>query len=123
MKMLEVGYVTTTSKKGKTAKSVPRVMIGPKQAPVTKLNKPMKPGKPSQPKSKKLVIPSQPNQSPVEISDLLDNLPLNACEELTCRLLTSVTNLLSGPTRSRAMLKIVLFVGEYGSMAYADDAD
>lgn len=52
--------VTTTNKKGKTAKSVPRVMIGPKQIPATKLNKPVKPGKPSQPKSKKLVVSSQP---------------------------------------------------------------
>jgi hypothetical protein len=44
--------VTTTSKKDKTAKSAPRVKVGPKQAPVTKLNKPAKPGKTSQPKSK-----------------------------------------------------------------------
>jgi hypothetical protein len=113
--------VTTTSKKGKIAKSAPRGMGGPKQAPVTKLNKPAKHGKPSQPKSKKLVVPTQTNQSPIEISHLLDNLPFNACMKLTCRLLTSVTTLPSGPTCSQAVLKIfVLFVGEYGSTAYAD---
>jgi hypothetical protein len=110
--------VTTTSKKGKTAKSAPRVTVGPKQATVTKSNKPAKPGKTSQPKSKKLLVPTQHNQSPIKITDLLDNLPLNACVELTCRLLTSVTTIPSGQTRSQAVLKIfVLFVGEYGSTA------
>jgi hypothetical protein len=58
-----------------------------------------------------------PNQSPLEeISDLLDNLPVNACVELTRRLLTAVPTLPSGAARSRAVLKIViLFVAEYGS--------
>jgi len=115
--------VTTTSKKGKTTKSVPRVTIGPKQAPVPKLNKPLKPGKSSQPISKKLVVTTQHNQLPFEITNLLDNLPLIASEELNHGLLTYVTTVPSGPTRSRAVLKIVLFVGEYGSMAYADDVD
>jgi hypothetical protein len=46
-------------------------------------------------------IPS-PNQSPIEISDLLDNLPVNACVELTRRLLTAVPTLPSGAARSRA---------------------
>jgi hypothetical protein len=57
------------------------------------------------------------NQSPIEeISDLLDNLPVNACVELTRRLLTAVPTLPSGATRSRAVLKIViLFVAKYGS--------
>jgi hypothetical protein len=58
-----------------------------------------------------------PNQSPIdEIADLLDNLPVNACVELTRRLLTAVPSLPSGAARSRAVLKIViLFVAEYGS--------
>jgi len=51
---------TNTSKKGKTAKSAPKVTVVPKQAPVTKSNKPAKPGKPSQPKPKELVVPTQP---------------------------------------------------------------
>ena len=104
-------------KKGKTAKSAPRVTVGSKQAPVTKSNKPAKPRQPSQPKPKELVALTQPNQSSIEISDL-DNLPLNACVELTRRLLTSVPTLTSGQARSRAVLKIViLFVDEYGSTA------
>jgi hypothetical protein len=40
-----------------------------------------------------------PNQSPIEISDLLDNLPVNACVELTRRLLTAVPTLPSGAAR------------------------
>jgi hypothetical protein len=58
-----------------------------------------------------------PNQSPIEeISDLLDNLPVNACVELTRQLLTAVPTLPSDAARSRAVLKIViLFVAEYGS--------
>jgi hypothetical protein len=58
-----------------------------------------------------------PNQSPIEkISDLLDNLPVNACVELTQWLLTAVPTLPSGVARSRAVLKIaILFVAEYGS--------
>ena len=109
--------VTTTAKKGKTAKSAPKVKVGPKQAPVTKSNTSAKPKEASQPK--KPVVTTQPTQSPLEeISDLLDNLPLKACVDLTRRLLTSVPSLPSGPARSRAVLKIdVLFVAEYESMA------
>jgi hypothetical protein len=76
--------VTNTSKKAKTAKSVPKVTVGPKQTPVTKSNKTAKKLKP---KLKELAVPTHPNQSPIEqISDLLDNLPLKACVELTHRL-------------------------------------
>ena len=59
------------------------------------------------------------NQSPIEeISDLLDNLPVNACVELTRRLLTAVLTLPSGTASTRAVLKIVvLFVAEYGCTA------
>jgi hypothetical protein len=111
--------VTTTRTESKTVKSAPKVMVGPKQAPVTESNKPSKPGQPWQPKSKELVAPTQRTQSHIEeISDLLDNLPLNACVELTCRLLTSVPTLPYGPSLSRAVLKIVvLFIAEYGSTA------
>jgi len=38
--------VETTGKKGKTAKSKPKVKVGTKQAPATKTNKPAKPGQP-----------------------------------------------------------------------------
>ena len=72
--------VTNTSKKGKTAKSVPKVTVGPKHAQETKPMKPTKPAKPLQPKPKELVVPPQPNE---EISDLLDKLVLIACVELS----------------------------------------
>ena len=82
------------------------------------MNKKAITGKPSPPPKKPnpASIP-HPNQSPIEeISDLLDNLPVNACVELTRRLLTAVPTLPSGAARSRAVLKIViLFVAEYGS--------
>ena len=52
-----------------------------------------------------------------KISDLLDHLPLQACVELTRRLLTSSSSLPSGAARPRAVLKtVILFVAEYGSM-------
>jgi hypothetical protein len=89
---------------------------------VTKSVKPAKPAKTSQPKTKELVAPAHPDQSPIEdISDLLD-LSLEACVELTLRLLTSVTTLPSGTARPRPVLKIViLFIIEYDSTAYTDD--
>jgi hypothetical protein len=113
--------VTATRKKGRTAKSAPKVTVGPKQAPVAKPPKPAKRNLSSQPTPMVLVAPSQTTrtQSPLEeISDLLDNLPLQACVELTRRLLTSVPTLPAGPARTRAVLKIVvLFVADYGSTA------
>jgi hypothetical protein len=61
----------------------------------------------------------KPSQSPIEeIADLLDNLHLDACMELTRRLLTALPNLPPGAARSRAVLKtVVLFISEYGSTA------
>jgi hypothetical protein len=75
------------------------------------------PGKPSPPPKKPNPTPiPPPNPSPIEISDLLDNLPVHASEELTRRLLTAIPTLLSCTARSLAVLKIViLFVAEYGS--------
>jgi hypothetical protein len=63
------------------------------------------------------VIPTQSPTSPLEeISDLLDHLPIQACVELTRRLLTSVSSLPTGAARPRAVLKtVILFVAEYGS--------
>ena len=60
-----------------------------------------------------LVVPTNPLE---EISDLLDRLPLQACVELTRRLLTSISSLPTGTARPRAVLKtVILFVAEYGS--------
>jgi len=67
------------------------------------------------------VAPTRPNHSPIEISDLLDKLPLNACVDLTRRLLTSIPILPSGPARTWAVLKtVILFVAEYGSTTQTD---
>ena len=58
-----------------------------------------------------------PTTSPLEgISDLIDQLPLDACVELTRRLLTAIPSLPKGAARPRAVLKtVILFVAEYGS--------
>jgi hypothetical protein len=71
----------------------------------------------AKPKTNNLVVTPQPHTSALEnISDLLDNLPLQACVELTRWLLTSIPSLPSGVARLRAVLKTVIpFVAEYGS--------
>jgi hypothetical protein len=55
--------------------------------------------------------------SPLEgIFELFGQLPIEACEELTRRLLTSVSSLPPGVARPRALLKtVIFFVAEYGS--------
>jgi hypothetical protein len=110
--------VTTTNKKGKTVKSAPKSTQGPKKASANKTVKPAKTKRLCQ-QPKKLVAPYQPHLSPIEeISDLLDNLLLDACVELTRRLLTSIPTLPTGPARTRVVLKIVvLLAAEYGSTA------
>jgi hypothetical protein len=63
-----------------------------------------------------LVVPNQRSTSPLVISDIIDNLPLDACVQLTRRLLTSISSLPKGVARPRAVLKTVIpFVAEYGS--------
>ena len=86
--------VETTGKKGKPAKSTPKVKVCPKQAQATKANKPAKPRQPSQTTPMEPVAPTRSNHSPIEeISDLLDKLPLNSCVDLTRRLVTSIPTL------------------------------
>jgi len=65
-----------------------------------------------------LVVPNQSPTKPLEeISHLLDRLPLQACVELTRRLLTFFSSLPSGAAHPRAVLKtVIFFVAEYGSM-------
>ena len=60
-----------------------------------------------------------PTQSPLEeISDHLNNLPIDACMELTRRLFTAIPSLPSGAARTRAVLKtVVIFIAEYGKKA------
>jgi hypothetical protein len=62
------------------------------------------------PSSTKLVVNPHPTSSPLEdISDLLDQLPIDVCVELIRRLLTSISSLPSGAARPRAVLKTVIF--------------
>ena len=71
----------------------------------------------AKPKNPELVDPTQTSTSPLEdISDLLENLPIHACVELTLRLLTSISSLPTGADRPRTVLKtVILFVAEYDS--------
>jgi hypothetical protein len=85
----------------------------PQQAPMKKKALTGKSSPPHKKPSPASIPP--PNQSPIEISNLLDNLPVNECVELTRRLLTGVPTLPSCAARTRAVLKIILSVAEYGS--------
>ena len=71
----------------------------------------------AKPTTPELVFPTQPPTSPLEeISDLLNDLPIQACLELTRRLLTSLSSLPSGADGPRAVLKtVILLVAEFGS--------
>jgi hypothetical protein len=68
----------------------------------------------AKPTTSELVVLTHPSSSPLEdTSDLLDRLPIQACEELTRRLLTSITSLRTGVAPPRAVLKtVILFVDE-----------
>ena len=69
------------------------------------------------PTTHELVVPNQTSTSPLEDnSDLLDHLHIQACVDLTRRLLTSISSLPTGAARPRSVLKnVILFVAEYGS--------
>lgn len=71
-----------------------------------------------------MLVPPQSIQSSIEeISDLVDNVFINAYVELTLRILTSVPTLPSGPPRSWAIHKTVAhFIAEYGSTTSTDNA-
>jgi hypothetical protein len=111
--------VTATTKTVKPKKLAPKTTAAPKRAPVNSKSPTAASTKPAaaQPTPKKLVANPLPNNSPLKgISDLLDNLLLEACVELTCRQLTSISSLHTGAARPRAVLKtVILFVAEYGS--------
>ena len=65
-----------------------------------------------------LMVPTQISTSPLEeISDLMEQLPLPVCVELTCRLLTSISSLLpTGSARPQVVVKTIIpFAAEYGS--------
>ena len=71
----------------------------------------------AKPTTPNLVVPTQSPTSPLEdISDLLDRLPLQACMELTRRLLTSISSFPTAPAGPWAVWKtVILFVAVYGS--------
>ena len=71
----------------------------------------------AKPTTPDFVVPTRSPISPLEdISDMLDRLPLQACVELTRRLLTSISFLPTGVARPWAVLKtVIIFVAEYGS--------
>jgi hypothetical protein len=74
----------------------------------------------AEPQTNNLVVTPQPLKLALkDISDLLENLSLQACVELTGRLLTSFSSFHSGAARPRAVLKTaLLFVAEYDSTDY-----
>ena len=65
----------------------------------------------------KLVDPIHCSFNPLEeISNLLHHPLLQACVELTRRLLTAISTLPTGAALPRAVLKtVIIFVAEYGS--------
>jgi len=121
--------VTTTRKAAKPKKPAPKKPAPKRPAPKPAAAAEAAPAKPSKrapvsvkttaakPKPNELVVnPQRPASVLEDISDLLDNLPLQACVELTRRLLTSIPFLPPGAARPRAVLKtVILFVAEYGS--------
>jgi hypothetical protein len=106
--------VTPTNKTAKPKKPVSKTPAAPKAASVKPA---VTKAVAAQPSSTKLVVTHHSTSSPLEgISDLLNQLPIEACVELTCRLLTSISSLPTGVAHLRAVLKtIILFVAEYSS--------
>ena len=100
----------------KAAKPETKTTTAPKAAGGKPKNKPATTS-PKPVAATQVVANPHPTTFPIEgISDLLDNLLLDACVELTRRLLTSISSLPKGAARPRAVLKtVILFVAEYGS--------
>jgi hypothetical protein len=111
--------VATNSKTARPKKPVPKAAAATKPVAATPLKVATGAVKlaAAKPKTPKLVDPNHCPFNPLEeISDLLDHLPLQACVELTRRLLTAISTLPTGAARPRAVLKtVILFVAEYGS--------
>jgi len=111
--------VTATTETARPKKPELKSTATPQRAPGKSKKKPVASVKTAaaKPTTPSLVVPTQNTTSPLDdISDLLVQLPLHACVELTRRLITSIPSLPTGSTRPRAVLKTVfLFVAEYGS--------
>ena len=113
----EQPIVTATSQTVKPEKPEPKLTAAPKPAAGKSKKKAAACVKTAAAKSTtpNLVVPTQSSTSPLEeISELLNHLPLQACVELTRRLLTPISSLPTGADRPRAVLKtVILFVAEY----------
>jgi hypothetical protein len=109
--------VTATRKKAKHKEPVPKSTAATKAATVKPNKKRLASVKSVAAKPTNLVVtPQTPTSALEDNSDLLDNLTLQECVELTRRLLTSIPSLPSRVARPRAILKtVILFVAEYGS--------
>jgi hypothetical protein len=119
--------VTATSKTTRTKKPESKAAADPKPDAVKPKKKAAASAQSASAKSitPKLVVLTQNSTSPLEeISDLLNLLPIQACVELTRRLLTSVSSLPKGAAHPRGILKtVIVLVAEYASMPYEDDAE
>ena len=101
--------VTANRKKARPNKPEPKPTAGKSKKKVAARVK-IAANKPTTPV---LLVPTDTLE---EISDILDRLPLQACVELTRRLLTSISSLTRGTARPRTVLNTVIpFVAEYGS--------
>jgi hypothetical protein len=106
--------VSVSKKGGAAANPALKIMKALRQAQANSTQEHVKAGK----SSPKILNPTNPTPAPQitqssieEICDLLDTLPIDACVDLTLRILTAAPTLPSGAARSRAVLKIVvLFV-------------
>jgi hypothetical protein len=111
--------VTPIIKTSKPKKLASKTTAAPKGAHVKPKHPTAASTKPvaAQSTPKKLLANPHPSTFPLDgISNLLDNLPLEALVELTRRLLTSISSPPTGVARPRAVLKtVILFVAEYGS--------
>ena len=106
-KAAKVPQVTATVKEAK-----PKITAAPKKAAV-KLKKAASTG--AKPVTTPKTVANSPSTSPLKISDL-ESLPLQACVQLTRRLLATISFLHQGAARTRVVLKTVMFfVAEYGS--------
>jgi hypothetical protein len=109
--------VRATRKTAKPKKLVPKSTAATKAATVKPNKKAPASVKPASAKPTNLMVtPQHPSSALEDISDLLDNLPLQACVELSLRRLIFIPSLFPGVARTRAVLTIViLFLAEYGS--------
>jgi predicted metallopeptidase len=109
--------VRTIRKTARLIKPVPKYTAATKAATVKPNKKAPASVKTVAAKPNNMVVTPQPPTSAIkDISELLDNLPLQPRVEVILRLLISIPSLPSGVARTRDILKtVIVFVDEYGS--------